>query len=399
MSSAATQHRGPPTRPHDVDGPYDGFLSHFTQRCASDAVKNNEAPLPTLLREFFSFLHRKTDLYYVRPDQEEGRNDSTVRNANMGFPLGTAEKIVLASFRKFPLRKVPSTVQNGTTSGDKSRNTASKAMPSTGPLGSNEKVEKKKIDSAKARKDKNESLDAEKSAKEPQIDARKNPPKKAAEGRGEANVRYTEEGLQIPVGNGGVTSRYYWTQTLNEVSIIIEESGSGPGEGDSALPRNVRGKDLAVEIKATTGTVRLKHSKLDDVILEGKWGGKVRSSESSWSIETDHPGAADNGCRCLVLTLDKMDPVWWSEAIIDDGGKIDTELVDSTRKIDTYDEHTQGELRRMLFDQRAERLGLPSSAEIMGKGGGVGTIPGGKNVLLPDGVEIIDPQNIPSKKS
>eukprot|EP00588_Corethron_pennatum_P036411 CAMPEP_0194349790 /NCGR_PEP_ID=MMETSP0171-20130528/107286_1 /TAXON_ID=218684 /ORGANISM="Corethron pennatum, Strain L29A3" /LENGTH=382 /DNA_ID=CAMNT_0039117283 /DNA_START=72 /DNA_END=1220 /DNA_ORIENTATION=- len=376
--TASQQCRPGPSHPRNAVGPYDDLLSLFTQKCASDAARNSQPPLPSLLREFFSFLQRRTDLYYVRDEGGEGHR--------MGFPLGDAEKIVLASFREFPLRRVPcSPSRTGTAPGTGARpegraEGAQGAAPAPAP------------DARPSHAAGGKKIDDKGGASGPAAPptGKKNMTGASGE-RGLSDVRYTEEGLQVPVGNGGVTSAYYWTQTLDEVTVVIEESGDSRA-GD-VLPCNVRGKELDVRIKATTGSVRLKGAEEGNIIIEGKWGGKVRPGDSSWSIESRD--GAKGGGRCLILSLDKADPVWWSEALLGDDVKIDTELVDSTRKISTYDEQTQGELRRMLFDQRAERLGLPSSAEILGKSGA--GIKGGKNVILPDGVEVIDPLNIPNK--
>jgi hypothetical protein len=83
----------------------------------------------------------------------------------------------------------------------------------------------------------------------------------------------------------------------------------------------------------------------------------------------------------LLLTLDKLKKTWWDTVLIGDE-KIDTTLVDSRRRIDEYDESTQGALRKILFDQRQEQMGLPTLDEILGK---VSKIP-----PLPKGVDFID---------
>ena len=48
--------------------------------------------------------------------------------------------------------------------------------------------------------------------------------------------------------------------------------------------------------------------------------------------------------------------------------KIDTSKVDSTLKIDEYDEETQGQIRRIMFDQAEKREGRPTSDELRGVG-------------------------------
>lgn len=38
--------------------------------------------------------------------------------------------------------------------------------------------------------------------------------------------------------------------------------------------------------------------------------------------------------------------------------------MDSTSRIDEYDEETQGTIRKIMFDQRQKALGLPSSDQL-----------------------------------
>jgi hypothetical protein len=69
--------------------------------------------------------------------------------------------------------------------------------------------------------------------------------------------------------------------------------------------------------------------------------------------------------------------------------KIDTELVDSRRHISDYDEATQGQIRKILFDQNQYHKGLPSSDELLGTGKSTAAIP-----ELPPGVEYIDKKKL-----
>ena len=62
----------------------------------------------------------------------------------------------------------------------------------------------------------------------------------------EETVRYTEEGLQVPVGNGGSTKRYKWTQTLEECTVML------------GVPKGIRAKELDVSIKTSSIHVKTK---------------------------------------------------------------------------------------------------------------------------------------------
>ena len=73
----------------------DAPLIALTQQCNGD--------LRQLLKAFFSFLNRRTDFYLVpHPEDVEGG-----RPSKMGFKEGDAEKMLLAAFRQFPLRRIP----------------------------------------------------------------------------------------------------------------------------------------------------------------------------------------------------------------------------------------------------------------------------------------------------
>jgi hypothetical protein len=87
----------------------------------------------------------------------------------------------------------------------------------------------------------------------------------------------------------------------------------------------------------------------------------------------------------LVLVLYKHNKTFW-ETVIKGHDKIDTSLVDSTRHINEYDESTQAQLRKVIFDQTQSRKGLPTSDEILGV----------KPIIppLPPGVEYIDQQTL-----
>ena len=100
---------------------------------------------------------------------------------------------------------------------------------------------------------------------------------------------------------------------------------------------------------------------------------KIKPDESTWSIEGG----------VLLLTLQKVRKTWWECVMVGDP-PIDTSLVDSRRRIDEYDDSTQGAIRRILFDQRQQRLGKPTSDQIL-RAQGINPIP-----PLPAGVEFID---------
>ena len=302
--------------------------------------------LRKLLYAFFSFLHRRTDFYLVphEDDLKEGK-------AKMGFPEGEAEKLLLAAFRQFPLRRIPLQQKAGaSTINDAAADAgaSSSSRPKTSSTPTNKKQSKETTTDATINTNKPTTSSTEATEKEKE------------DLLGE-KIRYTEEGLQVPVGNGGTTKRYVWTQTLDECTVML------------GIPSNLRAKDLDVSIKAASIRVKTKPTGGNiegTTFVEGALFDKIKPDESTWTIEGG----------VMTMLLQKPKKTFWATIIADDE-KIDTSLVDSRRHISDYDEATQGQLRKIMFDQKQKEKGLPTSDEILGT----------KTISpLPPGVEYID---------
>ena len=345
-----------PTKPHSA-GPL----------LTPDELQRYEAPLIALanlsggdLRKlfyaFFSFLHRRTDFYCILPD--EGANVGVGKN--MGFREGQAEQILLASFRQFPLRST--TAGNA---GEKGTSRVSGSDRGSSPV---KATRPRKCDAD----DDDPSEAASPESNQVAVIEGGGATKNAGVERGSPTaIRFAQDGKQIPVGNGGSTPRYVWTQTLDEVVVFLP------------VPEGTRAKDLDVNIGAASLDVRRKDGAA--VFLEGTLFARIRPSESTWTLESGDGARASKPATTLLLTLEKIQKTWWATVISGDP-VIDTSLVDSTRRIDSYDEVTQAQIRRILFDQRQERLGLPKSGEWIGE---TMTAP-----PLPAGVEYVDGETL-----
>jgi hypothetical protein len=310
----------------------DAPLIALTQQCGGD--------LRRLMFAYFSFLNRRTDFYLVPhlDDVQAGKP------AKMGFKEGDAEKLLLASFRQFPLRRIPSEKVQAAKAAAASKSAPTVKDPTKQELS-------KEVDS-KAATSKPESVSTS---------------KKMSELIGNmSEVELTEEGLQKPVGNGGSTKRYKWTQTLDECSVLV------------GVPEGLKAKDLDVGITANSISVASKKplpgEDLPRAFVEGMLVEKIRADESTWSLEGG----------VLVLTLDKLQKTFWA-TVVDGDEKIDTSLVDSRYHISEYDESTQAQIRKIIFDQNQERRGLKTSDQILGSR----QIP-----ALPPGVEYIDKKKL-----
>jgi HSP20 family molecular chaperone IbpA len=303
----------------------DAPLIALTQQCGGD--------LRRLMFAYFSFLNRRTDLYLVpHPDDVQAGKPS-----KMGFKEGDAEKLLLASFRQFPLRRIPSEKMQ-----------AAKAAAVKEPT----KQELSKKGGSKETTSKPESVSTTKKVNELIGNM--------------SEVVLTEEGLQQPEGNGGSTKRYKWTQTIDECSVLV------------GVPEGFKAKDLDVSITANSISVASKKPLAGEdsprAFVEGMLVDKIRAVESTWSLEGG----------VLVMTLDKLKKTFW-ETVIDGDDKIDTSLIDLRLHISEYDESTQAQIRKVIFDQNQERRGLKTSDQILGSR----QIP-----ELPPGVEYIDKKKL-----
>lgn len=302
-------------------------------------AQKSQGDLRQLLHAFFSFLHRRTDFYVIRPSGTSG--------SSMGFHEGEAEQILLAAFRQFPLVKISSGGASSTKHSGEGVLSSSRIMKQ--PIEEGSKVH----DDATTNNMREETQQVM------------------------STVRMTEEGKQIPEGNGGRTERYQWTQTVSEITVITR------------LPKGTRAKDLQVTIRPTSISVLRKDAMAatpaDAFLLDGDLVERIRPEESTWTIESN----------ALLLTLEKVKKTWWATVLVGDD-EIDTHLIDSTRKISDYDESTQGALRKIMFDQNQQRLGLPTSDEILGKrhpSSSIVPCP----ASLPPGVEYIDSETLKQK--
>eukprot|EP00980_Cylindrotheca_fusiformis_P006557 scaffold1384_cov116-Cylindrotheca_fusiformis.AAC.35 len=319
---------------------FDAPLIALTNNCQGDLRK--------LMFAFFSFLHRRTDFYLV-PHEDDVRTGTS-----MGFLEGDAEKMLLAAFRQFPLRKIPK-------GGIPRKGGQSKVSRPNPPKAASNAPTK----TMSSPEDPPVALSKEKEGGETKTTAVANT--KDTDTGNMAGVHYNEEGLQIPVGNGGSTPKYKWTQTIDECSVLI------------GVPKRIRGKDLDVVITPTSLSVKTKKAlegqEKPHTFVEGQLFDKIRSEESTWSLEGG----------VVIVVLDKLKKTFWS-SILEGDEKIDTELVDSRRHIGEYDEATQGQIRKVIFDQEQYHKGLPTSDEILGK---KPDIP-----QMPPGVEYIDQKKL-----
>ena len=161
-----------------------------------------------------------------------------------------------------------------------------------------------------------------------------------------------EDGGPPPVGNGGaVPGKYVWTQTLQEVNVVVP------------LHRPTRGRDLDVVISKNHLKVGLKadvakagkSSSGDGYIVDAPLTKAVIVDDSFWTVE--------DGTR-LVINLQKLNQMEWWSGVCDGDDPIDiTKIQPENSNLTDLDGETRQTVEKMMFDQRQKALGLPTADE------------------------------------
>lgn len=319
--------------------------------------------LENLFGIFFSFLHRHTD-FYVIIGAQSGK-------ATMGFPEGKAEKLLMKAFKSFPFRPyvaqtdAPSSADQGSKDARKgllSPNQKNREQSAVRERGPSIPLKLPKPDSdmfggsvtaaastggrvAEAISPSNRIPSPADSTTSTRIV----PPSSTSshtKGAG-LRVRYTDDGKQIPLGNGGVTSRYYWTQTITEATVYVD------------VPDGTRSRDVSCEI----GPRRLrlavrgagewdplsKGGEDGDVIIDGEMPTAVSREDSMWSL-TD--GSS------IAISLEKTKRAWWP-CLVQGDPEIDTTMVSKQSDKNTVLLVASCLLRRLKLPRLTSRRDLP----------------------------------------
>ena len=180
-----------------VDSNFDDIFSEIAGRSGG---------LVPLFNSFFGFLARRTD-FYVEADPNEP--------APMGFPPGTAKKMLVSAFENHAFINYKDTPQYRNRSSSPAHSPAAIKGANRSPTPSTPNTSNKTIQT---------SCDSASSSRNAEVveplrngENTKTPQKKSAE-----NATSNGLALQTPLGNGGIGLGYYWTQTLTEVTVFVD---------------------------------------------------------------------------------------------------------------------------------------------------------------------------------
>ena len=148
-------------------------------------------------------------------------------------------------------------------------------------------------------------------------------------------VRYTDSGKQVPIGNGGVTPKYYWTQTVSEATVYVDVPPGTRSKDVSCriqprrLKLRVRGAGATASTTAVTSTATAAPAAPnrsagaaapddgEDVIIDGELPSAVSREGSMWSL---------NDGKTVVISFEKATRTWW-KSVVEGDPEIDTSKV------------------------------------------------------------------------
>lgn len=155
------------------------------------------------------------------------------------------------------------------------------------------------------------------------------------------------EGTIMPnKGNGSKTETYYWTQTLEELTINIP------------LPPNTKSKQLNVVINKKSILIELKDK--SKTYIKGELYDNIHTDDTIWTLATN------NNQRIMEITLTKWkgSMKWWDCVVLSET-KIDCQKINpEPSKLGDLEGEMKGTVEKMMFDMRQKEKGLPSSDEL-----------------------------------
>ena len=151
-----------------------------------------------------------------------------------------------------------------------------------------------------------------------------------------------------PVNNGAVTARYSWTQTLSDVTVTLPH-----------FPASVTSKQLSVQLAPRH--LRIVDKAAQSTLVDDELHAAILLDDSTWTLETDSGGGQQ---RILTVYLRKQNGMeWWSRLCETDEQLDVTKIQPENSSLSDLDGETRQTVEKMMVDQRAKTMGLPTSEE------------------------------------
>lgn len=147
--------------------------------------------------------------------------------------------------------------------------------------------------------------------------------------------------LTLPEKMKGKEVDYTWA-----LDPLVLETGKLP---NPCFPGELTRK-LSVNITSDSVSIAKKKG---GSILSGQIFGPINVEESTWTLE-------DN-VRLVIIFEKKTELIW--KTVFKGDPEIDVSKVDNSKKLEEFDNDTQGALRKVVYEQKRKRMGLPTTEE------------------------------------
>jgi len=148
----------------------------------------------------------------------------------------------------------------------------------------------------------------------------------------DGNESDDDPNLLKPILNGARLEKYYWTQTLGDLTLSVY------------IPAATKSKDIV----CTFTTSKLKLGlKGQPTIFDGEFCEKIKTEDTLWTIEEV------DGKKILQLSIEKSDKMKWWDCPVKGEPKINTKKIEpENSKISDLDGETRSTVEKMMYDQQ-----------------------------------------------
>ncbi len=147
-------------------------------------------------------------------------------------------------------------------------------------------------------------------------------------------------------GNGSQTETYFWTQTLNEITVKIP------------LEQGVIKSHLLIDLKSNH--IKIARKDGSKVYIDGDWSDKIAFDDINWVLSDE----GSNKVIEIYVTKWRTSMNWW-DSLVKGEQAIDTQKINpEPSKLSELDGEMKTTVSKMMFDMQQKQQGLPSSDEL-----------------------------------
>jgi len=311
---------------------YDGILMTLAQQ--------HKGGVKDLLNTFFGFLNRKTDFFH---GAAEGVPRKTVLEAMEQYEKDAARKRREAEKEKAEREKKLKEQREK----QKQKEAAEYAALNNKPKenGTSSKIEEvtdeeaNEIIAAENKNKKDEKTAVNGNSKETNDDTKKDKNDNDDEEEEDEDAK----GKMKPnTGNGADLDTYKWTQTLEEVDLVVPSGVGFP----------LKSKDVVVNFGKKSLKVGLKGH---PPIIDGELYNDVKVESCYWTLEDK---------KVIHVFIQKINQMEWWDRLVSTDPQINTKKVQpENSKLGDLDGETRSMVEKMMYDQRQKEMGKPTSDE------------------------------------